>query len=88
MEQLLRFLLENIVDNPKDIVIDSSVNEYGVTVLEARVHPDDMGKVIGKEGKIISAIRRILKIKAIKNGIHFQFTLLESGDQAEFAQAS
>jgi len=42
------------------------------------VHPEDMGKVIGKEGKIISAIRKILKVKAIKSGIHFQFTLLES----------
>ncbi|PIP52848.1 RNA-binding protein [Candidatus Beckwithbacteria bacterium CG23_combo_of_CG06-09_8_20_14_all_34_8] len=78
MEKLLHFLLENIVDHPEDIVINQYENDYGVTVLEASVHPEDMGKVIGKEGKIISAIRKILKVKAIKSGIHFQFTLLES----------
>lgn len=77
MEQLLRFLLENIVDHPQDIQIKQYNNDYGVLVLEAKVNPEDMGKVIGKEGKIISAIRSILKIKAIKSGVHFQFNLVE-----------
>jgi len=78
METLLRFILENIVDHPDMIVINQYQNDYGVTVLEASVDPEDMGKVIGKEGNIISAIRRILKIKAIKSDINFQFNLLET----------
>jgi len=78
MENLLRFILENIVDHPEDIKINQYQNDYGITVLEASVNPEDMGKVIGKEGRIISAIRKIMKVKAIKSGVHFQFTLLES----------
>lgn len=78
MKQLLQFILESIVDFPQDIVINEHTNEYGILVLEVSVNPQDMGKVIGKEGKIISAIRRILKVKAIKEDIRFQFTLLES----------
>jgi len=77
MENLLRFILENIVDHPDQVQIRQYQNDYGVTVLEAQVNPDDMGKVIGKEGKIISTIRRILKIRAIKTGVLCQFNLLD-----------
>jgi uncharacterized protein len=77
MQKLLQFILENIVENPKDVSINQYENEYGTLVLEANVNPEDMGKVIGKQGKIISAIRKILKVKAIKINQRFQFNLLD-----------
>jgi predicted RNA-binding protein YlqC (UPF0109 family) len=81
MEELLRYILKGIVDHPEDIKINSSESEYGFIVLTATVHPEDMGKVIGKNGKVISAIRRILKIKAIKTGKRFQLEITEPQSQ-------
>ncbi|MGI5827458.1 MAG: KH domain-containing protein [Patescibacteria group bacterium] len=77
MEVLLRYILEGIVDHPEDIEITSSENEYGHISLEVRVNPEDMGKVIGKNGKIISAIRKILKVKAMKTGKRFNLELVD-----------
>lgn len=68
MNDLLTFLTKSIVDHPDDIKVEErkvaeSMYNYTITT-----HPDDMGKVIGKEGKIIQAIRNVAKIVAIKEG--------------------
>lgn len=77
MENLLKFILENLVDHPDDIKIESEESDHGYIVLKLTVHPDDMGKVIGKNGKIISAIRKILRVKAMKLGKRINLDLQE-----------
>lgn len=77
MEQLLNHILTSIVDFPEDVQISSQEDETGFINLSAQVNPEDMGKVIGKNGRIISSIRKILKIKAIKMGKRFNFELIE-----------
>ena len=65
MKELLTYVARNLVDNPDQV----SVNQYtgdGETVLELRVAPEDMGKVIGKQGRIAKAIRTVVKAAAIK----------------------
>lgn len=66
MKNTLEFVVTSIVDNPQDIVIEEQENE-GIDNFTIHVHKDDMGKIIGKEGKIIRAIRNIMKIVAMKN---------------------
>lgn len=66
MIDLVKYLVSQIVDHPDDIQIEESVDENNTRLITFTVHPDDMGKVIGKGGKIISAIREIVKVKAIK----------------------
>lgn len=66
MIDLLRFILTNIVDHPEDIHIDTAADAAGTTIFNLTVHPEDMGKVIGKGGQIITAIRELAKIKAAK----------------------
>lgn len=78
MQVLLQFILENIVDHPEDIKIESEESEFGFINLKLSVNPEDMGKVIGKKGKIIGSIRKILKIKAIKLGKRFNLELIDS----------
>jgi uncharacterized protein len=70
MKETLIYILEKIVDHPKDLVIDE-VN-LDETSFQYTIHanPEDMGKIIGREGKIIQAIRNVLKIIAIKTGKH------------------
>lgn len=76
MEDLLRFILEAIVQKPDKIKITEK-EENGLINLEVWVDKEDMGRVIGKSGKIIKAIRGVLRIKAIKEGKRLNLTLVE-----------
>lgn len=60
MTELLKFVAESLVSRPEDIVIKETRGKDSVT-LELHVHQDDMGKVIGKQGRIAKSIRQILK---------------------------
>ena len=62
MEELLKTLVEPLVEHPEDIVINCSQSRSG-TVLELRVNPEDMGRVIGRGGRRAQAIRSIMKAK-------------------------
>lgn len=66
MEEILRLMIEGLVDNKEDISIKK--NEDGNHVkFEVSVAPDEMGKIIGKRGKIAQAIRTIMKPVASKD---------------------
>ena len=64
MKNLLEFLLIHLVDHPDEVNITEEEDDLGSAVYRIKVHPDDMGKVIGKSGSRIKAIRRIVQIKA------------------------
>ncbi len=65
MEDLIRYLLENIVENQSAINIEKEQTDEE-TIFLVDVAEEDRGKVIGKNGKIVSAIRNIVGIKAQK----------------------
>lgn len=67
MKQALAYIVSNLVDNSKDVVINEEESE-GIINFTISVAKEDMGKVIGKEGRVIRAIRNVLKIPAIKQG--------------------
>ena len=64
MKELLVIIAKNLVDKPDDVVVTESLRD-GVTVLKLTVAPDDMGKVIGKQGRIAKAIRAVVKAAAV-----------------------
>ena len=66
MKDLLELIAKNLVDNPDAVVVSETQNERG-TILELRVAAEDMGKVIGKQGRIAKAIRTVIKAGAIQN---------------------
>jgi predicted RNA-binding protein YlqC (UPF0109 family) len=65
MKDTLHFIVTSIVDNPDKVSIEESEAD-GIITLNITVDPADVGKVIGKEGKIIRSIRNVMKIPAIK----------------------
>ena len=67
MEDLLEYIARALVDNPDDVHIDVIEGERSV-ILQLRVHPDDVGMVIGKQGRIAQALRTLVKAAATKQG--------------------
>ena len=67
MKELLVLLAQNLVDNP-DAVSVTEEEQGGITTLRLKVAPEDMGKVIGKQGRIAKAIRTIMRAGAIRHG--------------------
>jgi predicted RNA-binding protein YlqC (UPF0109 family) len=63
----LEYLAKALVDHPEDVTVTATENESTV-VLELNVARDDLGKVIGKQGRIARALRTIVKASAVKNG--------------------
>ena len=63
MKGLLEVIAKSLVDNPDEVVVTEKETEKGL-VLELKVAPSDMGKVIGKQGRIAKAIRTVVKAAA------------------------
>lgn len=59
LEAALEHLVRGIVDHPDDVRVDLHSNRRGKT-LEVRVHPDDLGKVIGRQGRTAKALRQVM----------------------------
>lgn len=65
MEEILKTIIENLVDN-KDQVEVTRVDDERGTLLKVKVASEDMGKVIGKQGRIAKAIRTVMKAITVK----------------------
>ena len=80
MKDALSHIISSIVDDPKAVSIKEEEKE-GITTFTIEVAKDDMGKIIGKNGKVIKAIRNVVKIPAIKQGKRIYITLAENPQQ-------
>lgn len=65
MRELVEIIAKSLVDNPSEVQVNEISGEQSV-ILELRVAPEDMGKVIGKQGRIAKAIRTVVKAAATK----------------------
>lgn len=66
MKELVEVIARALVDKPDEVVVTETENEKEI-VLSLQVAPDDMGKVIGKQGKIAKAIRTVVRASASKS---------------------
>ena len=65
MKEIVEIIAKSLVDHPEQVVIDEKDGGH-MTVFELHVAPDDMGKVIGKQGKIAKAMRTVVKAAATR----------------------
>lgn len=65
MRELVEIIARSLVDNPDAVQVNEVAGEQSV-ILELKVAPEDMGKVIGKQGRIAKAIRTVVKAAATK----------------------
>ncbi len=76
MKDLLTYIAKSLVENPDAVSVTEVQNEDGL-VLELRVSPDDMGKVIGKHGRIAKEIRTVIKSAALRDNIKVSVDIVD-----------
>ena len=75
MKELLLYIARNLVEHPEQVTVESY--EGDPLVLELRVAPEDMGKVIGRGGRIAKEIRAIMKSVAQRKGIRVSVEIVD-----------
>lgn len=76
MKELLLYVAKNLVDNPDSVSVNE-VERENETVLELRVAPDDMGKVIGRQGRIAKEIRALLRAAGVRENKRISVDILD-----------
>ena len=76
MKELLTYIAQNLVDHPDAVQVSEYAGE-GETVLELRVAPEDMGKVIGRQGRIAKEIRTLMRSVAQHRGTRVSVEIVD-----------
>ena len=76
METFLDYVVKGLVDRP-DAVTITPTERNGMTIYELRVHPTDMGKIIGRQGNTAKAIRTLLRVIGMKNNARVNLKINE-----------
>lgn len=77
MKELVEFIVKSLVDSPDEVRVDA-VEDRSETTLELSVAADDMGRVIGKNGRVINSIRALVQVAAAKEGKRVNLEVLEA----------
>jgi hypothetical protein len=68
VRDLIEFLARALVDNPDDVSVESFEEDDGTTVYEVRVAEDDVGKIIGRSGRTVNALRTVVRAASVREG--------------------
>ncbi|PQV64823.1 putative RNA-binding protein YlqC, contains KH domain, UPF0109 family [Abditibacterium utsteinense] len=85
--ELVGYLVQGIVAHPEEVEVEEFFDDAG-TVYGVRVHPDDIGRVIGREGRVASALRLVVKAAATKVGTHVTVEVLTEDGPEIVAESS
>jgi predicted RNA-binding protein YlqC (UPF0109 family) len=67
MQAFIEYVVKSVVDHPDDVKIEQA-ERGGATVYRLKLHPDDVGKIIGKDGVMINAMRSLVQAASAKKG--------------------
>ena len=76
MQAFLEYVVKGLVQHPDEVTV-TPVEREGTTIFELRVHPQDVGKVIGRQGMTINAIRSLLLAGSAKRGLRCTLEIVE-----------
>ena len=68
MQDLIEFLARALVDNPDGVSVESFEEDDGTTIYELRVAEDDVGKIIGRSGRTVNALRAVVRAASVREG--------------------
>ena len=75
-QEFIEYVVKAIVDKPEAVKVERTIDEMGV-LLTLAVDPEDMGKIIGKEGRTAKALRTLLRVLGSKNNARVNLKVLE-----------
>ncbi len=76
MQSFLEYVVKGLVEHPDEVTI-TPVEREGTTVFELRLHPQDVGRVIGRQGMTINAVRSLLLAGSAKKGLRCSLEIVE-----------
>ncbi|RJP54269.1 MAG: KH domain-containing protein [Anaerolineaceae bacterium] len=76
MKDLIEYIAKSLVDHPDEVEVHESGSGSRIR-LELKVHADDMGRVIGKSGRVANAVRTLLRVAAEREGKQVTLDVLE-----------
>lgn len=87
MKEFIEYLLKEFVSKPNEIIVTETIDpETSFRNYQIKVAQEDIGLVIGKEGRTIKSLRNLTRAKAIKDGIRMNLELIETDRPAETDQ--
>jgi uncharacterized protein len=87
VESLITYIAQQLVDRPDQVELKVTEAEGGKT-FELKVAPEDVGKVIGRDGRTINALRTLLAVTAQRKGVKARLEILDDRRQAQAAQGA
>lgn len=81
MQPFIEYVVKAVVEHPEEVSINH-VERGGITVYQVRLHPEDIGRVIGKNGALINAIRSLAQAGAAKKGMRCAIEVLNEPPQS------
>ncbi len=87
MREFLEYLIKEISAKPEEVKVEEK-QENGIYIYQINIAEEDMGVVIGREGKTIRSLRNLAKAKAIKDNVRIQIVLEESSQKFEDGDSS
>jgi len=75
MKELIEYIAKSIVNSPDDVEVTEETSDEGI-MLKLQVADEDKGRVIGKQGRIVQAMRTLLRVKAAKQGTRATLEIL------------
>lgn len=81
MKDTLEYIIKAIVEEPEGVHVEENETEDGIVTLTVTVAQNDMGRIIGKEGKVIRSIRNVMKVKAMKENKKVTLSLTDSSTE-------
>jgi predicted RNA-binding protein YlqC (UPF0109 family) len=66
MKELVEYIAKTIASNPDDVKVTEEEDDEGHVIIKLEVHPEDKGRVIGRQGRVAQSIRMLLRVAAVK----------------------
>jgi predicted RNA-binding protein YlqC (UPF0109 family) len=77
MKEFIEYIAKHLVDHPENVSVEEGVDEENKPILSLKVQADEIGKVIGKQGKTAQAMRTLLTAVAAKEGKRMSLEILD-----------